>query len=165
MNDKPVLHPVMTRLIARFEALIIVVLQLFMMLVIGIAIYELFRLLVHAAEANWFGIGTPTHAPIGDVTDLQHVLQRAFAGILLILLGLELLDTLKSYFDEHRIRLEIILVVAIIAVGRHIILLDFERLEGWTLVGIGTLVIALTGGYFLIRTSMARSSARGSGPS
>ena len=44
-----------------------------------------------------------------------------------------------------------ILIVAVIAVSRHIIQLDFEHADGFVLIGIGALVISLTAGYFLVR--------------
>lgn len=152
--------PVMPRISSRFESFIVVVLQFIMMLMIGIAVFELLKLIYLAMAAHLFDVSARPIAQITDVGSLQRILQRAFGGVLLVLLGLELLDTLKSYSSEHRLRLEIILIVAIIAVGRHVILLDFEHLEGWTLIGIALLVIALTGGYFLIKTLSSSGHAR-----
>jgi uncharacterized membrane protein (DUF373 family) len=146
------------KLSAAFETVIIVTMQLVLMLMIAIAVFELLKLIYLGVRSGIFGFGRPTIPEVITVADLQRILQRAFGGVLLVLLGLELLDTLRSYFNEHRIRLEIILVVAVIAVGRHIILLDFEHLDGRTLAGIGVLVIALTGGYYLVkRTSTAKA--------
>lgn len=149
----------MQRASTRFEAAVILVLQLFMMIVIATALFELFKILYSAFSTHLLHLRDGGPDAIRNVGDLQRVLQRAFGGVLLVLLGLELLDTLRNYFTEHRLRLEIILVVAIIAVGRHIILLDFEHLDGWTLGGIALLVLALTGGYFLIR-KMDAAAAR-----
>jgi len=42
-------------------------------------------------------------------------------------------------------------VVAVIALGRHIIQLDIEHLNGVTLMGIAALVLALMVGYYMIR--------------
>jgi uncharacterized membrane protein (DUF373 family) len=71
--------------------------------------------------------------------------------VLLILLGLEILESLKIFFTEHKVRLDLILIVAVIAVARHIIQLDFQHADGFVLVGIGALVLSLTAGYFLVR--------------
>jgi uncharacterized membrane protein (DUF373 family) len=89
---------------------------------------------------------------------LTEAVQRGFAGVLLVVLGLELLETLRVYFTHHRVRLEIILVVAIIAVGRHVINLDFHHADGASIAGIGALVLALTGGYYLVRKSEASAA-------
>ena len=147
----------MAALGAHFERAAIVVLQLLLMVVIAMAIFEM-SVLVFEGIANRFASNTGVVAAVDTVSDLQRVVQRAFGGVLLIILGLELLETLRTYFVEHRIRLEIILIVAIIAVGRHIIQLDFEHVSGVTLLGIGGLMLALAGGYFLIKRSMASVS-------
>jgi uncharacterized membrane protein (DUF373 family) len=67
------------------------------------------------------------------------------------MLGLELLETLKTYFQDYHIRTEVILVVAIIAVGRHIIQTDFEHTSGSVLVGMAALIVALAVSYYLVR--------------
>jgi uncharacterized membrane protein (DUF373 family) len=49
----------------------------------------------------------------------------------------------------------VILVVAIIAVGRQVILLDFEHASGTVLLGLSGVILALTLGYFLIKKAQA----------
>ncbi|MGV8917857.1 MAG: phosphate-starvation-inducible PsiE family protein [Pseudomonas sp.] len=89
---------------------------------------------------------------IETVPQLMKSVQTAFSGVLLIILGLELMETLRVYFKSHRIRLETILAVAIIAIGRHVINLDVEHMSGTSLIGVAAVVMALTGGYFLVRS-------------
>jgi uncharacterized membrane protein (DUF373 family) len=139
----------LTGLTSRFERIVIVVLQVLLLLVLTAAIAEVF-VLVYDAVTKRITTGEGVLA-VTSVPDLQHAIQRAFAGILLIILGLELLDTLKTYFTEHRLRLEIILIVATIAIGRHIIVLDFEHVTGPLLAGLGALTLAVTAGYYLVR--------------
>jgi uncharacterized membrane protein (DUF373 family) len=88
---------------------------------------------------------------IASTEDLQQAVQRGFAAVLVILLGLELLDTLKTYFTEHRIGAQVILVVALIAVGRHVVQLDFDHTPSLLLFGLGGLLLALSLGLFLIK--------------
>ena len=137
---------------AHFERIAIVLMQIVLMIVLALAIYEIGVLLFRVMSAQFAGAANAL-PQVETVPDLQKAVQRAFASVLLIILGLELLETLRTYFVEHRVRLEVILIVAIIAVGRHIIQLDLEHIAGLTLVGIGVLILALTGGYFLIRRS------------
>jgi uncharacterized membrane protein (DUF373 family) len=76
-------------------------------------------------------------------------------GFLLVLIAVELLDTIKAYFTENVIHVEIVVLLAIIAVARKVLLLntgnpstfefDFE------LIGIGILVAGLGAGYYLIK--------------
>jgi len=70
--------------------------------------------------------------------------------VLLLMLGLELLETLKTYFKHYHIRTEVILVVAMIAVGRHIIQFDFEHTSGSVLAGMAGLILALAMSYYLV---------------
>ena len=76
---------------------------------------------------------------------------------LLILIGVELLDTIKAYFREKSIHVEIVLILAIIAVARSVILLDPSGMNGIDygieLMGIGIIVVGLGGGYYLIKMS------------
>jgi uncharacterized membrane protein (DUF373 family) len=117
--------------------------QVLLVLVILAALYQLWYLFVVAIRDHV--------ADIRTVPMLTEAVQRGFAGVLLIVLGLELLETLRVYFQHHRVRLEIILVVAIIAVARHVIALDFHHLSGLETAGIAALIIALTGGYYLLK--------------
>jgi len=78
-------------------------------------------------------------------------LHVVFSGFLAILLGLELLTTVKVYLTDGVIHVEAVLVVALIAIGRHIIELDFDTAEWQSLLGIAALVIALGVGYFAVK--------------
>jgi uncharacterized membrane protein (DUF373 family) len=93
----------------------------------------------------------PNLTAIGSIDALQPAVQNVFAGVLLLMLGLELLETLKTYFKDYHFRTEVILVVAIIAVGRHIIQFDFEHTSGTVLLGTAGLMVALAVSYFLVR--------------
>jgi uncharacterized membrane protein (DUF373 family) len=141
----------MERFMRLFERGIIYAAQALLMLVIIAALLQLWYLFAVALRERLVDINT--------IPMLTEAVQRAFSGVLLIVLGLELLETLRVYFTHHRVRLEIILVVAIIAVGRHVINLDFEHLSGAMVAGIAALVVALTGGYYLVRKAGAADVA------
>lgn len=91
---------------------------------------------------------------IGSVDVLHEMLDRIFGGVLIVFLGLELLETFKVYFERREIRIEAVIVVAIIAVGRHVIEVDLEHTSGFILLGIAALLISLASGYFLIKRSL-----------
>src|SRR5215813_3370369 len=138
-----------SRFLRWFDIVVVASLQVLLIMLIIIATITLYGLFLAGVRNN---IGE-----IGSAEDLHGVLQRGFGGVLIVLLGLELMETLKTYFSEHRIRVEVILIVAIIAVGRHIIKLDFEHATASLLVGLGALMIALAAGYFLVRWSHSPS--------
>src|SRR5215813_5097145 len=133
------------RFLRWFEVGVVAALQVLLIMLIVIATVALYGLFIQGVRTNI--------DEIGSTEDLHGVLQRGIGGVLIVLLGLELMETLKAYFSEHRIRVEVILVVAIIAVGRHIIKLDFEHVSESLVFGLSVLTIALTAGYFLVRQS------------
>jgi uncharacterized membrane protein (DUF373 family) len=88
---------------------------------------------------------------IDSIAELQQAVQALFAGVLLVVLGLELMDTLRSYFIEHRLRMEFLISVALIAVARHVIQLDYEHASPWDVIAIAVLVFSLAASYVGLR--------------
>ena len=128
------------------QKLILVAVQVFLLIVIVLAVVVLGML-------AYRGISDGQFLTIDTAPEFQMRVQSAFGGALLVLLGLELLETVRVYFTEHRIRLEVIMIVAMIAVSRHIITIDFEHADGLWLIGVASLVVALAAAYYLIKRS------------
>jgi uncharacterized membrane protein (DUF373 family) len=133
------------RLIGKFEALIIGLLQLLLVVAVTVGTVQLFILFVRRLPGSLSAIDT--------AEDLHTVMQRAFGGVLVVVLGLELIETLKVYFHEHQVRVEVIMIVGLIAVGRHVIQVDFAHEEASQLIGLGALIVSLALGYFLVGRS------------
>ncbi len=76
-----------------------------------------------------------------------------FGAFFMVLIGLELIETIKGYLSHNRIRVEVVILVAMIAVCRKVIILDINLLSPMMLLGIAALIVALAGGYYLIRYS------------
>lgn len=74
-----------------------------------------------------------------------------FDFFLLVLIGIELMETIKSYLETRRIQVEIVLILAIIAVARKIIVVDTEITGPLMLMSIGVIIFSLTAGYYLIK--------------
>ena len=117
--------------------------QLLLMVLVGLGLLDLFYLLVRRVGEKL--------ATIHSVEGLQYAMQHGFAGVLLILIGLELIETVRIYLHDQHVRLETVLMVAVIAVGRHVLEIDLQATGGTTLAGIAALTLALTVGYFLCR--------------
>ena len=88
---------------------------------------------------------------IETIGQLQDAVQSLFAGVLLVVLGLELMDTLRNYFIEHRLRVELLISVALIAVARHVIQLDYEHTPPWLIASIALLIFSLAASYVGVR--------------
>ncbi len=79
---------------------------------------------------------------------------EVFGFILMVIIGLELLETIKAYLDKRVIHVEIVLLVALVAVARKIIILDYKETTPEMLFSISALVIALSGGFFMVRRAL-----------
>ena len=82
-----------------------------------------------------------------DIDDLLEI----FGMFLLVLIGIELLDSIKAYISENIIHVEVVLIVAIIAIARKVIILDIDKYPALTFVGIAGVILALAIAYFLIK--------------
>lgn len=91
------------------------------------------------------------NTPDGILFLEDNELFRLFGFVFMILIGLELVETIEIYFREHVIHAEAVLLIAVIAVARKIILLDLETYTPMAIIGLGVILIALGGCYFLIK--------------
>jgi uncharacterized membrane protein (DUF373 family) len=121
------------------EKLIIHALIVMMAGVLILATIELGYYLVNSIiESRWLLIN------LNNLLDL-------FGIFLLVLIGIELLDTIKVYFKENVVHVEVVVLVAIIAISRKVVVMDAEELSGEKLIGIAAIIVALAVAYFLIR--------------
>jgi uncharacterized membrane protein (DUF373 family) len=78
-------------------------------------------------------------------------LLNVFGFFLLVVIGIELLDTLKAYLRENVIHVEIVILVAVIAIARKVIIIDPEFADGVFMAGMGVIIIGLGIAYYLIK--------------
>ena len=112
-----------------------------MMLVVAAAVFDMVVGL----------IGTFSSYTSADDFITVSELHDLFASFLLILIGIELLETVRMYLNENVIRVEVVLVVAIISVARHVIDLDNFKSDTHNILGTAGLILALTAGYYFIK--------------
>jgi uncharacterized membrane protein (DUF373 family) len=86
------------------------------------------------------------------IVSKQDVL-KFIGNFLLIVVCIELLDTMLAYTRQQEIHVEIVILVALTAVARELIVFDYEKVDSMILIGIGAAVISLSTSYFLIRRS------------
>lgn len=120
-----------------FERLIVGSLILMMIVVILLSTIELGRILL-------MDIITPPNYLL-DIDELLDV----FGFFMLILIGVELLETIRAYLNEHEVHVEIVLEVALIAVARKVVIIDVKEFSPETLLAIAAIVISLAGAYYL----------------
>jgi uncharacterized membrane protein (DUF373 family) len=120
-----------------FEKIVVLSLITMMVLVISLAVIEL----------AWIIIQDLIKPPVLllEINDLLDI----FGFFLLILIGVELLETIKAYLSEHVVHVEIVLEVALVAIARKVIILDVKELPSLTLIGIAAVIVALAAAYYL----------------
>ncbi len=74
-----------------------------------------------------------------------------FGQFLLVLIGVELLETINSYHEDRTIRVEIVVIVAIIAIARKVITLDYKTLSSYTFFDVGAAVLFLAITFYLLK--------------
>jgi len=107
-------------------------------------------------ELGWILIKDILTEPV-LILEISELLE-IFGFFLLVLIGIELLETIKKYLEKGVIELKIIFSVALIAIGRKIIILDPKEYDGFTLLGIGTIILALVIGYGIVTDKFTRQS-------
>ena len=132
-------------IIHKFEWFIVLALLLMMMLALLASTVELAIIL---AEQLW--------APPMLLLDVKEML-TVFSFFLMVLIGLELVETIKMYLDENVFHVEVVILVAIIAVARKIIIIDYGSVSYEILLSIAALMIALCAGYFLVKRAVTPS--------
>jgi uncharacterized membrane protein (DUF373 family) len=70
-------------------------------------------------------------------------LLEIFGYFLLVLIGVELIETLKAYLKKDVIHIRVVLEVALIAMARKVIVEEPNTVPSLTLFGIAALILAL----------------------
>jgi uncharacterized membrane protein (DUF373 family) len=78
-------------------------------------------------------------------------LLEIFGYFLLVLIGVELLETLKAYVKKDVIHVRVVLEVALIAMARKVIIEEPNTVPGLTLFGIAALILALGIAFYFER--------------
>jgi len=124
----------------------------FTRLVERVVVYTLIGLMslvivVATGELGWLIYRDMSTPPI-LMLEIEQLLDL-FGFFLLILIGVELLETIKAYLVEHVVHVEIVIEVALIAIARKVIVLDLSQYSGVTVLAIAALVFALACAYFI----------------
>ena len=128
-----------TGLLKKFEDAIITSL-IFMMIVV---------VLISTAELAYIIVKDIISPPVFwlEIEELLDI----FGFFLLILIGVELLETIKAYLVKKVVHSEIVLEVALIAITRKVIILDVKEYSGLTIIGIAALIVSIAIAYYFLR--------------
>jgi len=119
------------------------------MIVTTLIVMMVVTILLATIELGWLIIKDIMTPPI-ILLEINELLD-IFGLFLLVLLGIELVSTLKTYLTENEIHVEVVFAVALIAIGRKVIILDVKEISSLSLLGIAAIIISLSVGYFLVK--------------
>ena len=123
----------------KFEKVIVIALLVMMAATVFLATVELGWLIVQDVIS-----------PPYFLLEIEELLD-IFGLFLLVLIGIELIHTLKTYLTANEVQVEVVFTVALIAIGRKVIILDVKELSSLTLIGIAAIILALSLGYYLLK--------------
>jgi len=138
-------------IVYKFEFFIVLALLLMMMIALAASTIELGFILVEQLLE-----------PPMLLLDIKEML-TVFSFFLMVLIGLELVESIKMYLEEDVIHVEVVVLVAIIAVARKIIVIDYYSVSYEILLSIAALMIVLSAGYFLLKRATVPSRSEESG--
>jgi uncharacterized membrane protein (DUF373 family) len=132
----------MFAILKKYEKIMIQALMVMMAIVLGLATIDLAWLLIKDIIEPPFLI-----------LSIDQLLE-IFGLFMLVIIGIELLETImKTYLTQDQPHYEVVLIVAIIAIARKVIILDVKDIDSLSLIGIASITVALTFGYFLMKRS------------
>ena len=129
--------------VRRFEKSIVLVLLLLMILVVLLATAELVAVIVEE-------MAEPPRRFLLNIEELLDI----FGFFMMILIGLELIESIEVYLKSDSLHVEPIFLVAIIAITRKVIILDMTKLEPVTLLGVAAIILALSAGYYFLKLGL-----------
>jgi uncharacterized membrane protein (DUF373 family) len=132
----------MTGIIIKFERFIVLALLIMMMIALLASTIELAIILIEQLMA-----------PPMLLLDIKEML-TVFGFLLMVLIGLEFVETIKIYLEQDVFRVEVVLLVSIMAITRKIIIIDYESASYQMLLSIAALMIALSAGFFLVKRAV-----------
>jgi uncharacterized membrane protein (DUF373 family) len=121
------------------ENLVSKVLSVALIIVIIVSLYDLVVILIK----DLF-----TTEPVGF---FSKTLIEIFGLFLNILIALELLENVTAYLRKHIVQVELVVVTALIAISRKIIIFDTNKYDKDDLIALTVGTLALAASYWLIR--------------
>lgn len=135
----------MEKIFKSFEKTTVVILLVLMMLAVAVSTIELAIILYQELMKPPF--------LLLNIDEMIEV----FSFFLMVLIGLELVESVKAYLEHEKFTAEVVILVALVAVSRKIIILNYEEMSPEKLLGISAIIISLGGGFYLLRKSIGNT--------
>ena len=128
-------------LLKKYERAIYYILIVLFAIIVAFSIFELINKLYDSLVI---------HTPL--LLDNNELL-GIFGYFLLVLIGVELLVVTAAYVNEKVIHVEVVIIIAIIAIVRGVILLDTSNADAMNMFATAAIILALCSGYYFLTKS------------
>jgi len=91
-------------------------------------------------------------------TTFQSIIIELFGLFFLVLVGIELFETLQMYTKERVVHVEVVLLVALIVAARKIIMIDYTKTSTDVFFGIAAVVVSIGISYYLLKKVSSSST-------
>jgi uncharacterized membrane protein (DUF373 family) len=139
--------PDVDRVVSLFESLIVGALMIMIAVVIFLSTIEL----------GWT-IMKDVSSPHFELPQIDQLLD-IFGLFLIVLIGVELLASMKAYSLHRNFYVEVVLEVALISVARRVIIFEIKETSDRTLIALSVLLLALAGAYYFQKSRRFRLPA------
>jgi uncharacterized membrane protein (DUF373 family) len=117
------------------------VLALFMVIVIVWSVADVVFLMILKAQE-----------PYLLISDMDEVL-TIFGAFLVVLIAIEIFLNIILYLKKDMNHLKLVIATALMAIGRKVIILDYDQVRDWHMIGMGALILSLGFAYWFISRS------------
>lgn len=83
------------------------------------------------------------------ITDMDEVL-TIFGAFLIVLIAIEIFLNIILYLKKDMGHLKLVVATALMAIARKVIILDYDQVRDWHMIGMGALILSLGFAYWLI---------------
>ncbi|MFI0435456.1 MAG: phosphate-starvation-inducible PsiE family protein [Parachlamydiaceae bacterium] len=87
--------------------------------------------------------------PYALISDMEEML-RIFGAFLVVLIAVEIFLNIILYLKKEMSHLKLVVATALMAIARKIIILDYNQIREWQMIGMGAIIFSLGCAYWFI---------------
>jgi uncharacterized membrane protein (DUF373 family) len=127
-------------------------------IIVTLMVIMIIAMLLMTVELGWIMVEKILSPPL-FMLGIEELFEL-FGFFMMVLIGIELLQSIKMYITSNQLHVELVFMVAMIAIARKVIVLDAHDVSGLSLLGVAATIIALSGSYFLVKKADKPDAAR-----
>ncbi|CDT25384.1 Predicted membrane protein [Vibrio coralliirubri] len=114
----------------------------------ALSILMVFVIVMGVVDVTWILYQKLTSPPFLVLT-ISDML-ATFGAFMAVLIAIEIFINITVYLRDNVIHVKIVMATALMAIARKVIIIDFETLSAMYLIGIASVMISMSIGYWLV---------------